>query len=132
MGMAIHGDLAFVHRFQQRGLGLGRGAVDLIGQQDVGEDGTALELEALVCGRVHGDAEDVTGQHVAGKLHPPEIAVDGARKSVGESGFANPGNAFNQQMSAGKNRHQGQADDLVLATDDGAQSTLQFSCALQG
>jgi hypothetical protein len=30
--------LALLHRLQQRGLGLGRRAVDLVGQQQVGED----------------------------------------------------------------------------------------------
>jgi hypothetical protein len=35
---AADGDLALLHRLQQRGLRLGRGAVDLVGQHDVGED----------------------------------------------------------------------------------------------
>ena len=41
-------DLAFVHGFEQRGLRLGRGAVDFVGQQHVGEDRAALEFELLL------------------------------------------------------------------------------------
>ena len=36
--LAADGDLPLLHRLEQRGLGLGRGAVDLVGQDDVGED----------------------------------------------------------------------------------------------
>ena len=35
---ALDADLAFLHGLQQRRLGLGRRAVDLVGQQQVGED----------------------------------------------------------------------------------------------
>ena len=35
-----------LHGFEQRRLGLGRGAVDLVGQHEVGEDRPGLELEA--------------------------------------------------------------------------------------
>jgi K(+)-stimulated pyrophosphate-energized sodium pump len=39
------GHLALLHRLQQRGLGLGRRAVDFVGQQDVGEDRPLDEAE---------------------------------------------------------------------------------------
>ena len=37
--LALDRDLRLLHRLQQRALGLGRGPVDLVGQQEVGEDG---------------------------------------------------------------------------------------------
>ena len=40
-----HGDLVFLHRFEHRRLGLGRGPVDLVGQDDVGEHRPVHELE---------------------------------------------------------------------------------------
>ena len=42
---AADGDLAFLHRFEQGGLRLGRRAVDLVGQNDVGEQRAVQELE---------------------------------------------------------------------------------------
>ena len=45
VGRARHRDLALFHRLEQRRLHLGRGAVDLVGQHDVGEDRTGLETE---------------------------------------------------------------------------------------
>jgi hypothetical protein len=47
-GCAVDGHLALVHGFEQRGLRLGRGAVDLVRQEKVGEDGAGLELEGSV------------------------------------------------------------------------------------
>ena len=38
MAAAAGGDLPLLHRLEQGGLGLGRGAVDLVGQDQVGED----------------------------------------------------------------------------------------------
>lgn len=42
---AIDSDLTLLHGFEEGGLGLGRGAVDLVGEQEVGEDGAGLEGE---------------------------------------------------------------------------------------
>ena len=47
----------------------GRGAVDFVGQQNVGEYRAALEFELLLDGGIDGDAQHVGGQHVAGELH---------------------------------------------------------------
>ena len=42
---AVHRDLALFHGLQQRRLGLGRGPVDLVGQHQLGRDGTGPEGE---------------------------------------------------------------------------------------
>ena len=46
MPLAAGGDLALLHRFEQRGLRLGRRAVDLVGQHDVGEDRAAARTRS--------------------------------------------------------------------------------------
>jgi hypothetical protein len=46
VGGAVDGDLPLLHRLQERGLGLGGGAVDLVADHDVGEHAAGLELEA--------------------------------------------------------------------------------------
>ena len=41
--LALDRHLVLLHRFEQRGLGLGGGAIDLVGDDDVGEDRPAPE-----------------------------------------------------------------------------------------
>jgi len=60
-GAAFQGHLAFLHHFQQGGLGLGRCAVDFIGQQQVGEHRPFAQLELLALHVVHGMAGDIAG-----------------------------------------------------------------------
>src|SRR5579859_173870 len=126
VGVRVDGDLAFVHCLEQRGLRLGRGAVDLVRQQNVGKNRAALEFKFLLQRRIDGDAQNVGGQHVAGKLHALKGAVDGARERLSERGFANAGNALNQQVSTGENADQREADDVVLAANHTAQGLFEF------
>ena len=86
--LAVHRDLGAVHDLQERGLGLGRGAVDLVGQHDVGENRPGLEdklLERLIVDR---DAGHIGGQQVAGELDAGERAVHRAGERVGQRGLA--------------------------------------------
>ena len=45
MQLAADGHTLLLHRFQQSGLSLWRSAIDLVGQNDVSEDGAALKIE---------------------------------------------------------------------------------------
>jgi hypothetical protein len=47
--------LPLLHGFQQGGLGLRRGPVDLVGQDDVGEDRAVDEPEPPLAGRLSSD-----------------------------------------------------------------------------
>ena len=61
VGLAVDGDLPLLHALEQRRLRLGRGAVDLVADDDVREDRSRLELEVAVLLLVDGDAGDVAG-----------------------------------------------------------------------
>ena len=50
VGAALDGDAVLLHRLEQRGLGLGRRAVDLVGEQDVGEDRAGREDHLAAAG----------------------------------------------------------------------------------
>ena len=123
---AVDGDLALVHGFEQGGLGLGGGAVDLVGQQEVGEDGAGLELEGFGVGVVDGDAEDVAGQHVAGELQAMEAAGDGAGEGLGEGGLADAGDVLDEEMAARQEADEREAHDFGLAVNRRADGRLQF------
>jgi len=107
--------LAFVHGFEQRRLRLGRGAVDFIGEQDVGKNRPALELKLLFDGRVDGNSQKIRWQHVAGELHPLKSTVDGAGQSLSQRCLTNARNAFDEQVSTGEDADQCEADDIVLS-----------------
>ncbi len=69
---AIDRHLRFVHRFQQGRLRAGRGAIDLIGQHDIGKNGPVAKLELARLRIVNTHAEDIAGQKVAGELNALE------------------------------------------------------------
>ena len=54
--MSACGHAMLLHRLKQRGLGLGRGAVDFIRQDDIGKNGSLDVLEAgdVLAGRYPG------------------------------------------------------------------------------
>src|ERR1035441_2355858 len=126
MRPAVDGHLIFVHGFEQGGLGLGGGAVDLVGQQEVAEDGSGFEFESFGVGVVDGDAEDVGGQHVAGELQSMEAAGYGAGERLGESGLADAGHVLDEEMAAGEEANERKAHHFGLAVNRRADGRLQF------
>ena len=92
--MVADSDLVLLHGFQQGALDLGGGAVDFIGQDEVGEDGAFVDLEALVFLGVDERAHYVCGQQVRGELDAAELGVHGAGQSVDGQGFGKAWNAF--------------------------------------
>ena len=119
-------DLRFVHRFQQRRLCLRRRAVDLIGQQEIREDRARFELELLRVRVINGDAQHVTGQHVAGELQAVKPALHRARQRVRERGLSDAGNVFDQQVPARQQAHQRQPHHIRLAANRSVERHLQF------
>ena len=113
---AVDAHLALLHRFEQRGLRLRRRAVDLVGEQQVGEHRTRAERE-LARPQRHR-AGEVRRQHVGGELHAPEVDTDRARERVGDERLGDTGNAFEQQVAADGDRREQHLDDAVLTDDD--------------
>jgi hypothetical protein len=81
VGLVADGDLPLLHRLEQGALDLGGRAVDLVGEDEVGEDGPALDVEGPLRGVVDLGADDVGGQHVRGELDPGESCVQRLRES---------------------------------------------------
>ena len=89
--LAIDAHLALAHRFQQRRLRARRGAVDFVGQQNVGEDGAFVEMKLLVALVEDGHAQNVRGQQIRRELDALEPGVNGTRERLGQGGFARAG-----------------------------------------
>ncbi len=102
IGLPFDRDLAVAHRLEQGALGPGRGPVDLVGQDDVGEDRPLLEDELAARRVVDARAEDVRGEQVGGELDAPERAVDAGGQGPGQQRLADSGNVLDQDVPFGQ------------------------------
>ena len=115
---AVRADLTLFHRFQQRRLSLGRGAVDFVGQNDVGEQRAWLKNEAFAGPLKDADADKVGGQQVRSELHALPRAIDRRCERLGQTGLANAWHVFDEQVTFGQQAHDRQFDCITLAVDD--------------
>ena len=115
MGLAIHGDLALGHRLQQRALGLGCGAVDLVRQQQAGKDRAGMKTELARLALVYADPDNVRWEQVAGELHTLEIQREAGGQRMGQGGLAHAGHVFQQQVAAGDQAGEGELHLARLA-----------------
>ena len=119
--MPAGGDLVLLHGLQQRRLGLGRGAVDLVGQDDIGEDRPLDEAEGPPAGgEIFLDdlgAGDVAGHEVGGELHPIEAQVQRLGHRLNHQGLGQTGNADQQGVPAAEDRGEDAVHHVFLAHD---------------
>ncbi len=118
MGDAVDGDLSFLHSFEEGGLGAGRGAVDFVHQHHVGHDGAWTEAEFPVALVEDVGAGDVGGEKVGGALDALEGAAEGEGDALGEDGFADAGNAVDEDVALAEEGHDAEAEGLLVADDD--------------
>ena len=118
VGAGVDGDLPLLHGLEQGGLGLGRGPVDLVGEHNLGHDGTGPELELQVLLVEDADAGHVAGQHVGRELDAAEGAADAAGDGAGQHGLAHAGHVLNQHVAFAQQCQDREADLFVLANDD--------------
>ena len=125
VGVLAGRDLTFLHGFEQGGLRLGRRAVDLVGQEDVGED------------RPLDEAESRGGPVRASSRTMVPVMSDGIRSGVNwmrlkdtsriwlmeltMSVLARPGTPTQEAMAAREDGGEDLLDDLGLADDDAAE-----------
>ncbi len=115
------GDGALLHGFEQRGLRLGRGAIDFVGQHQIGEDGAGLEAQGLGAVIVTLDdhaAHDVGGHQIGRELNARILQMQDAAERAQQGGLAEAGHAFEQNMAAGEQADQDAIDHVLLADDD--------------
>ena len=123
-------DLALLHRLQHGRLGLRRGAVDFVGQDQMGKHRTPLELElAATIRRFHDQvgAQNVSGHQVGRELDPAEAQLEHFGQGPNQQRLAQTWNAFEQNVTAGENGGEGSVDDGVLADHDAANLGAKLS-----
>lgn len=105
---------------------LGRGAVDLIGQDEVGEDGAFVGGEAVAVRVVDLGADEVGGQQVWRELDAGKLGADGLGHRFDEQRLGQPGHAFQQHVPICQQRHEEAGDEGGLADDLGGNCVLQL------
>src|SRR5207249_5383174 len=118
---APHGHRRLLHALQQRRLRLGRRPVDLVGQHDVGEERTLLELEVLPTVGVLDDdvgPDDVGGHQVGGELDARERQLETLRQRLDEEPLAEARHALEQHVAAREHADEDVVDDLAVTDDD--------------
>ena len=115
MRLAVERDVALLHRLQQRRLGLGRRAVDLVRQQQLAEDRPAVDDEAAGLEVEQVGADDVARQQVGRELDAAELQAQARREGLRQQRLGRARRAFEQHMAAAEQRHQHQVDGVGLA-----------------
>ncbi len=118
VGLVADGNLALLHRLQKGALNLGGRAVDLVGQNEVGEDGPLTDGELLALLGVDHSTDKVGGQKVGSELHPGELCVHSLGKSGDGEGLGKPRNALQKDMAVGQQADQKRVHEVLLADDD--------------
>jgi hypothetical protein len=111
----LDGDGPLAHGLEQRTLGAGRGAVDLVGQHDVGEDRPRPELELSSVAQEDAGTRDVAGQEVRRALDTAEGALQAAGERARERGLAHAGNILDQRVPAREQAGDQAIDGLAIA-----------------
>jgi len=117
-GLTVNRDLALLHGLQQGRLRLGRGTVDLVGQEQVGEDRSGAEGELRAAGVVDERAGDVTWHEVGCELDALGLHVQGGGQRSHQQGLGDSGDPLEQDVPTGE-QGDDQSGDCGLLTDDG-------------
>src|SRR5690606_2419213 len=128
-GTPENGDHFLLHGLQKSGLGFGRGAIDFVGEEDLGENGPMDESQfplarGLVFLQDFG-AENIRRHQIRSELDPIEIEVQGLAEAVDHGGLGHARHAYEQYMAAAKQGYEDFFQDLVLAHDDLADFLLE-------
>jgi hypothetical protein len=97
-----------LHDFEQRGLGLRGGTIDLVHEEQVLENRSLLEKHHTAAVFVFIDdvgAEYVRRHKVRRALHTSRLQADHLRERADEEGFSQAGHAFQKHMSTSEDRH---------------------------
>ena len=130
VGSSLNRDAVLLHGLEQRRLRLGRRPVDLVGEDDVGEDGARREDHLPPAGgRVF--LNDVrpgdVGRHQVGReLDARELQLEHPRQGVNEQRLRQARHTDDQAVAADEERQQHFVDRRLLTDDDLLRSSVRI------
>src|SRR6059036_3218842 len=128
--LALQRRLAFLHRLEERGLGLRRGAVDLVREEDVREDRAPSEDEVARLAVEHVRPRDVRGQQVRRELDTAEREAQARREGLRDQRLGQPRDVFDQEMTVAEDRPEHSFQDGALADDHGLDRVEEVAADL--
>ena len=118
IGPAADGDLFLGHQLEHRGLHLRGRPVDLVGQHEIHEHRSELDLEGFGAGGVDAGSDDVGGNQVRGELHPGEIPSNNRCEGTYRQGFRHTRYSFEKTVALRQESHHQLLDHVFLPDDD--------------
>ena len=114
--LAVDRDLALLHRLEQGGLGARRGAVDLVGEEDVREDGAGKE--DLLSRLDHVHAVELGRGRVGRELDALELRPEHMRDGAADQRLRAARRPLEEDVAVRECGDEQELDGTVLADDD--------------
>ena len=102
VGLAIHGDTGFRHRFQESGLRARCCAIDFVGEENIGKDGSGAKLELSGLLIEDRGAGDIPRKKIGRALNPLETPSDAGGQRASQHRLRNTWNVFEQNVATRK------------------------------
>jgi hypothetical protein len=115
--LPIDRDLAVPHRLEQRRLGARAGAIDLVSQEHVTENGTLAQKELGAALIIDRHTDQVARQEIAGELDAVHLRAHGASERAGQRRLAHTRHVFDQDVAACQERDRRELDDPRFALE---------------
>src|SRR2546427_3014934 len=115
--LALQGSLAFLHRLEERALGLRRRPVDLVREEDVREDRASSKDEVAALAVEHVRPSDVRRQQVRRELNATEREAEARGEGFRDERLRQPGDVLDQEMTVAEDRPKDSFQDRSLADD---------------
>ena len=96
--MALDRHLLLLHRLEERALDLRGGPVDLVGQEDVGEDRALPKLKLPLLHVEDEPTHYVKREHVWRELDAAEVQFQATREALCQQRLRDAGDAFEQNV----------------------------------
>src|SRR3989454_220597 len=128
--LALQGGLSFLHRLEQRGLGLRRRAVDLVREEDVREDRPAPEDEIARLALEDVSPGDVGREQVRCELDASEREAEACGERLRDQRLRQARDVFDQQMTVAEDRPEDALQDRALADDHGLDRVEEIAADL--
>ena len=114
-GNTVRRHLSLLHRLEQRRLRFRRGAVDLVGEQQMGEDGPGAELEVAVALIPDRRPGHVGGKEVGCELHAAEAEPDRLGKGTRRKRLRESRHILEQHVTVAEDAEQHELELFTLA-----------------
>jgi hypothetical protein len=125
---AVNGYLALLHGLEQGGLCARRSAVDFVHQQQVREDGPAMQGKRAVAEVEDVCTGDVGGHEIGSTLHALKSETTNARQGFNCQCLGETGNPFDDRVAARDENEEELIDDFALPDDHFRKFTANLRC----